>query len=52
MRRTVKKILSLLLVAGSISFLAPSCWVFHGKNHCGTCPDFKHNDKPKKVKKH
>jgi hypothetical protein len=46
------RIVLFVLAAGIAVSSFESCFIFHGKNNCGDCPNFKKNGKPKKMKRH
>lgn len=50
--KLIRRILPFLLLAAVTTTSLDSCFLFRGKNHCGDCPDFHHNNKAKKPKKH
>jgi len=51
MIRLFRRFLPFLLVGTLATTGLDGCFIFHGKNHCGDCPDFHSNGKPKKAKK-
>ncbi|MBI3510627.1 MAG: hypothetical protein HY064_08180 [Bacteroidetes bacterium] len=50
--RSIRKIFFTFSLVAFCSMAMESCWLLHGKNHCGDCPNFSTNGKPKKQKKH
>lgn len=50
--RILRKLIPFLFLAAITTTSLESCFLFRGKNHCGDCPNFHSNGKPKKVKKH
>lgn len=51
MNRLFRRFLPLLIVGAFATTTLDGCFLFRGKNHCGDCPSFKSNSKPKKVKR-